>query len=59
MKINKRDNFESYNFIKMDHYIFSFFSNISYSNEESSDVCTFQSSAIEKNEKKCIYECNN
>ena len=40
--------------------IFSvFFSNISSSNEEFSDVCTFQSSTIEKNEKKCIYKCNN
>ncbi len=40
--------------------IFSvFFSNISYSNEEFSDVCTFQSSTIEKAEKKCIYKCNN
>ena len=40
--------------------IFSvFFSNISYSNEEFSDVCTFQSRTIEKTAKKCIYKCNN
>ena len=32
-----------------------FFSNISYSNEEFFDVCTFQSSTIEK----CIYKYNN
>ena len=39
--------------------IFSiFFSNISYSNEKFSDVCTFYSSTLEKDKKKCIYKCN-
>ena len=39
--------------------IFSiFFSNISYSNEKFSDVCTFYISTLEKDKKKCIYKCN-